>query len=872
MSTNPTVLKGLFDRPINTPIDTSNPVVQAAIQNLNSAYQPFEGDPTDCPPGYLPNAFGGCDADPYSASNGSFGGTGFAGGDGSSGSGITTTIIQEQPAPNVNVTVPVNVIDTGIQQISDQLTQAINNTNQQTQNVIDQLNKSIVSNVQEESDSIQNAINNASTNLGDEVKITTAAIAASTAATEAVTAKSITDQIDAVKNTITPILSSIQGFIDKLNADVQAINDGFVKPLLTLYNTTVGEIATLTADIERDLKDGISGLLQLPGQVADELASFDATLNRTVEELGKQNLETVKSGIDYQGAVLPKPFSDSFASSFGGTTKADAITTTFTDTIQLTSESLQQVSAEAIGGLGTLLKELLHTVSGMFESTTNQLHGDWKSVDSIFVALLDGLLGLLTTVTAMGALATPLISAAEQEAQSLAPTRKLDPSTVIEAMKRKFLDAQTGIKEMSYSGLDATRQQVLQDLAVFLADVPTALDWWYRGIISDADLTSNMSDHGITDSDQKAIKDSSVRLPGTGDLIRWLNFGIINQDTFSNYLKMQRYDDSQIQAILSSYQDHETPNSLSQLTGLLNNSNAGFISSTLNIPVPDNVQTAGARANFHPDLVRYIWLAHWNIPGIDAFIQSYFRGFRTQTEVFQRMAMENIPQELWQELIDIRRPLLPLRTIPSLYSKGLITYEQASTELQQHGHNAYHIQLILQAYAPKSTTTQTTAANQVHTLSQANAKLLWSEGAITDDQYEQLLVAHGYTPELAAAQLAADQITEHIKQQKQTLADTTNEVQAGILSLDDATNQLQDQGFSAAQIATFQNKVIKSLKANSKHPTISDMKTFFKAGIITIDDVNQELQIQGWQDPWLSAWLTLFDGGTTDDNQQTTAS
>jgi hypothetical protein len=872
-------LKGLFDRPISSPIDATNPIVQSAVSALSANSDSYEGDQADqCPPGYLPNAYGGCDIDPYNVTSGTGANTGSTFVDTGS-TNTTTTVIEQQPAANVNVTVPVSITDTGIQQISDQLTKAIQTTNQQTQNtiqaindsiqkgientdaetqkVVDSLNKSIVSNIQEESDSIQNSINNASTNLGDEVKITSAAIAASTVATTTTVAKSINDEIDSVKNAITPILSSITGFIDQINVEVQKINDTFLQPIINLYNSTIGTVAMLTTAIETDLHEGISGLLKIPGQLADQLGSFDATLDRTVQQLGTVNKETVTDGITFLSQSFPDPLSKSMNAALGGATTADAIKTTFTNHVDLTAESFQQVSTEAISGIGSLLTQMLHILMTTFKTPFDQLHADWSSVGGIFVGLLDGALGLLTTVTSMAALAAPLIDAAEQEARILVPTAKLAPATVIEAMKRGFLDAKTGMKEIAASGLDSTRQQVLVDLGVFLADVNTAIGWWYRGIIDDGDLAVNMTAHGITPLDQQAIKASTVNLPALSDLLRWMNFGIITQDQFISNAHILRYDDSQITAILSTYQDRETPQTLSQLSGLLNNSSAGFLSATLSQPVPDTIQISGARAGYHPDLIRYIWLNHWTIPSVDVFIQSYFRGLRTLTELQERMAMANIPSELWDELLQIARPLLPLRTIPSLYSKGLITEGQAQTELAQHGHNQFHIDLILKAYAPVAKPVDTTQVAAIHTLSQSNARTLWSEGAITDDQYTQVLEAHGYTSATAALQLKADAISEHIKAQKQELADLTDQVLSGVMTGDDAVTKLNTDGFTLSQISKFGANIAKQQKVNAKIPTIPDLNRFLKAQLITLDQYTTALQQLGWQDPWLSAYLGL---------------
>lgn len=865
MGTNQPRLKGLFDRPISSPIDASHPLVQQALKPRVEGDEPFEPYPVDCPGGYLPNAYGGCDQDPYAPQNPGYPGTGFLGGGPTTEQPPSQTVYIPSSPSEVTINNSVNITDTGIQQISDQIAKGINDTAAQTQHVIDELNKAIVSNIQEESDSIQGAINNASTNLGDSVKITTAAVAASAATTATATTKAITDQINAVKNTITPILSSITGFINEINLEVQKINDTFIQPIVNLYTSTIGTISTLTQAIETDLHEGIAGLLKVPGQLADTLGSIDATLNRTVEQLGTVNKQTVTDGIKFLTDYFPEPLGKALNASLGGKTLTDKINSTFTANVNLSSEALSQVSSEAISGIGKIAKEMLHLVIKTFEDSINQMHGDWTNVGGMFVGLLDGLLGLLTMLTSIGALASPLIEAAEQEARTLVPTTKMDLSMIEDAMNRGFISMEQVHKELAAHGLDATRRQVFIDLSTFLADAGMALEWWYRGIISETDLDATLEAHSYTPEQKSAYKAGSLHVPNPGELLRWMNFGLIDQDGFRSSMKVLRHTDVQINAILDTYQERETPQTLSALDGLLENSDAGWISQTLKTPIPDRVKLAAERAGIHPDLAQYIWLDHWELPSVEAFIESYFRGFRTRTEVEQRMAIANIPKELWNELVEIKRPLLPLRAIPSMYKNGQITLAQAEQELRTHGHNELHIQLILQAYAPDKPATSNTGVDALHSLSVTNARQLWADGAITDAQYETVLTSHGYDAATAALQVKADSVTMHAKAQKQELMDLEDQVLAGILSPDDATAQLYKDGFTDIQISRFAVSLSKKIRLNTKIPSIADLNKMYKAGYIDVALFTQALQMQGWTDPWLSAYVALGtgDNGTT---------
>lgn len=763
------------------------------------------------------------------------------------GGGISTVTINNAVA----------ITDTGIQQVASAVNAGITDAAKNTQQIVEDTEDGVKGVIQDTTNAITAGVNQAETNLGNEVTVTTQDITDQLNATTTAITGSIAKTTASIAATLAGIIAPVAAVVNNLTSTVQTINDTLIQPLANLYNGTIGTVVTLTNAIENDLKNGLSGILLIPGQITEELAGFDATLNRTVQQLGTVNAQTVTSSIDYLGQQFPTPFSAALSTALSGKTMANSLTTTFADKVPLSSESLIAVSQEAISGLSTLLGQLLKGVTDISTNTLSDMHSNWGAVGSMFTGLLDGALSLITTLTAIGALAGPLIAAAEQEANVLVPTTKLDPNTVIEALKRGFIDTSYALTELSTKGIDPTRSQVLIDMSVFLADANLALDWWYRGIIADDDLIQNLEAHGFKTEDITAYKEGSIILPALTDLLRWLNFNLITQDQFTANMQVLRYDAAQITAILSSYQEHETPQTLSALSGLLDNSGIGFLSNTLNTPVPDTVALAGQRAGYHPDLVRYIWLAHWQVPEVQTFIQAYFRGTRTRTELNARMAIANIPPELWDDLVTNSQALIPFRSIPTFVKSGLMTTEQAQGELAAHGFDLAHQQIIMASITPKVSTTNTTATSAIHTLSQSNARTLWSEGAITDDQYTQILEAHGYTADTAALQLKADAITEHIKAQKQELADLTSQVLAGSMTLDAANIKLNTDGFTSAQLSKFQANIAKQQKVNVKIPSIPELTKFLTAQLITLDQYTQALQQLGWQDPWLTAYLGL---------------
>lgn len=653
------------------------------------------------------------------------------------------------------------------------------------------------------------------------------------------------------------LIVKVAGVVDNIAKQVQAINDTLIQPIANVINTTMRTISTLTIAIEKDLHSGLSGLLQVPADVANAMTTLDATMQRTVQQLGETNKEVAHSTVDYEGSVLPPLYAHAHLDAFKGQKLGNPIASTYGEIDKLSTESLQQISTEAIAGLGNLLKELMAKTGEMAKEPFTNLHASWDSVGSVFVALLDGLLSIVVTAAAATALAEPLVEAAVEEAHKRVPITKLDIATTIQAYQRKFLDEKTTDEELRTKGLDATRAQVLKDLAVFLADVQQAIDWWYRGLITDDDFANNLRQHGVIDRDIELFKAGTAFLPNDSTIGRWLNFGAIGEDTAKRLLSYNRWDADTIEAWFATRLQRVSTQTRANLDGRLTASGKGWLNQTFLLPTPQEVVDAASREGVHPDDARLIWMGHWNLPQYLQIVQSYFRGMRTYTEVGYAMEAQNIPHELWDELIQIMRPLIPFRSIPSFVKAGIMSEQEGYQELAKHGFDTRSQQIIMKyATAAKSNTAAKTAQT-IHALSVNQAKVLFDDGVMPEADYVAILEAHGYTPEQAQAQAQIDLIGAAAKQRKQEISDIEAQVEAGLMDMDTALQQMTNDGFSQAEIAKMQTAILRAQTKNVKKPSQAEMAKLYKANLITLQQYKDGMVQSGWLEPWLSAFLGL---------------
>jgi len=682
-----------------------------------------------------------------------------------------------------------------------------------------------------------------------------------------------------IRDTLRAVIDKVAPILDSIAKQVQTINDTLIKPIATFINTTVKTIADLTTAIERDLHDGLSGILKIPGDIAQGLGSLDASLQRTVQELGTVNKATVDSVLTTTDGKNLAAHLQSVGDAITQGTGFHQIASTFTPKpIALTDENFNQISRQLSNSVTPLIKEIMSSMFTEMSTWMTSYEDTFKApaptpgivgaAESVGADLLNKAVDLIKSfITAFlsaaigfavaGAELEVAIEYAGERARKAVPITKLDPDLAVQAWQRGFITDEALNDELLSKGLDSTRQSVYKDMSVFLAPQDQALDWWYRGVINDDDLADNFKRHGILTRDIDAFKEGSQQLIQPADAILAWKRGIITEDQLQDVLKRNRFTDNDSVLVKAlSVRPRGTLETIADATHILAGQETDIFS-FLNTQAPQSIMDAGTAEGLDNSVTNFLWRNHWSVPGIQTWVTLYFRGLRTKTELQAALDYHAVPREMQDDVIEVFRPLIPFRSIPNYVRAGLLSESQGRDALAGHGFDIGTINTIMKAAQQGSTKKASTAAASIATLSIANAKTLFEDGAIDQSQYEQVLEAHGYTAELAQAQAQVDIISLHARQRRQELADYSNQVQAGVTSMDDAIAALSKYGFTTAEIQSWQAKVLKSQKSAQKHPSLSELDKFWKASLITIEQYKAELEAQGWTDPWLSAFVAL---------------
>jgi len=667
----------------------------------------------------------------------------------------------------------------------------------------------------------------------------------------------IKDAIDAIAKFITETLPQV---LEKIVKAIQEIKDFYqdhILPILQAVKDIVQAVNAVEAAIRADLKAGIEGLLRLPADISNAITSIDASLQRAIRSITEDSLRNWAHLTGYGDQITMHGDLTGLGVAAQHIAGMGKVATTFTAQEPLVEEDFNRTSREAAKVatdlIPNVLKAIFEDLSNIFKGVSFTVGG----VETFFTNVFQVILHALMVASVAGAGIEQLIKAVEEEANRLIPLTKLGESDLQEAFKRNFIDAKQLNDELRLQGYDESRTKILVDLTVYLIDIQTAFDMWFRGIIEDKDLDENLKQHGILPKDIDPLKQQAERVFDPAVAAELVRRGEATEKQFRDVLAANRYSDQAADAavnLLTRFADLGSERAAHEVGDQAAKINIAH--SEIDVP-PDWYMAASERNGLNRDAAIITWTAGFQLLDLPTWINLYFRGLATPIDIDAAMERARIPQKLRGNLIDSQRPLIPFRTIPGMLAAGIINESRAYDLLQQHGYSLPNAQLLIKyAQRAKASSKAATATTQ-HAESVAAAKTLHADGAITDAQYVAVLLAHGFDQASADAQLKLENIQEAAANRKAQAQIVIDQFQAGEISRAEALQQLAQMNFSLAEQAKYGRMLKTAATAKAKIPGEAELRAMAVKGVIEVSDYTKALVDSGFSMLWADAFTAL---------------
>jgi hypothetical protein len=646
---------------------------------------------------------------------------------------------------------------------------------------------------------------------------------------------SITDTLQSVKDGLSSILSPIADTLHSVSGLVSDINENLIKPIVGPITSILDNYKSLQEGLARDLHSGIRGLLNIPADLTNALTSVDATIQRSIISMGAVNEHLVS------GVLAPSILG-------AGTQAADKVSADIATGLSEYGKSERDHEVKHIHDAPNV-----ENIDRLAEKLVGILAGEYGWLGKIIGALIDVpmMLGAILTYQ------EPKTALYHQIGLSKWPTTLLGLAESLAAYRRGIMSREDFLAELGRMGINQDRIQVLIDLDRRLPAEADAIDWLARGIIDEGGLADVLKAWGWTEADAARIRQAHKRLPDPASAIAWTHRGLLGEDELSN--------------ILTAYDLREADKQrMDEASWLLPDAGNLFllydraaarampgVADSLKLGAPTVIIDALKRASIPEDVTTLLWSNHLQLIPPQLACQAWFRGYINRAQLDALLTASAIAPEQQQNYIDLQRPLLPARSVPSYIAAGVLTELEGLDIIRGQGYSDVDANRIINFALHKTKPASQQAASALHGLTVAAIEQLYDAGTLTREQATEFMLEAGMGAEAATLTLTLRDVqSQHALRAAET-ALIIAKAQSGHLTFDEAQAELGGIGLTTTEVAKATTALERALTAKTKLPSETQIFALLHHGLISRAAAAQVLGLIGFSESWAELLLQL---------------
>lgn len=358
-----------------------------------------------------------------------------------------------------------------------------------------------------------------------------------------------------------------------------------------------------------------------------------------------------------------------------------------------------------------------------------------------------------------------------------------------------------------------------------------------KGHVDNATAAAEAERSGINQSRFAIMVDNTGEPPGLMQLAEAYRRGIIDAAQFETGVRQSRVRDEWTATLLALRYQPVAPGEVL----------AGAVQGHLD---PADAAQRLSFAGIDPANYDWLYATHGRPPGIMEMLHLLNRGVVTEDVVTQAIRESDIKNKYIPALLEMRRQLMPQRTIVSAIRQGVITAEEGIQRLLMIGYNAEDAAVL--AAEGTATKHQGTKELSAHTMVQ-----LYSDGFITQSEVTTMLHNLGYDDQESTWLIQLADHARHVKFQQSAITAIHTQYEGHKIDAAAASNALDNIGVPATARDDLLQLWASERAAHVAHLTRADLKALHKAGKIAEADYRQRLLNMGYAPVDVDLILTM---------------
>lgn len=417
----------------------------------------------------------------------------------------------------------------------------------------------------------------------------------------------------------------------------------------------------------------------------------------------------------------------------------------------------------------------------------------------------------------------------------------------------------------SFEGLlEAARYEGNNDTRPVPLDMGAALEAWRRGILTTANMQTEMAFHGLSDPRISVMSELAKWLPSEVSALRMFLRNIISKDDYNKIQAGHGMTEQDAKAFMDSELEPIDPREAIELNGRMAMRDAKWLAESLGTDIPKEYTALYPPFAKDPNRGVLDWAAHWKIPNIEWWFVAYFRKLVSKQDVTNAAKAENWPTEVIDNMFEVRQELIQEWMIPDILASGVMTDQEALDYMSFAGIEPKSAQILLEWGHTKSRAGGNKQANDLAGLSIGQAQRMYMDGIINQQEFELVLLDHGYSDVAASLTISLANNELDLSSRKAFATLAMKNVLVGNQTLTDMQSMLLGQGYTLKEVQNYVNTV-QAQQADKTHaPSTAEAGDMLKKDIITYGEAVSAMRLNGWNDFWLVKWLIYYGGNDID--------
>jgi hypothetical protein len=265
-----------------------------------------------------------------------------------------------------------------------------------------------------------------------------------------------------------------------------------------------------------------------------------------------------------------------------------------------------------------------------------------------------------------------------------------DVGSVVQLLNRQVFDHPTALRALQLLGYTAEGAADVLHLSRDVIPPAVAADMVVRGILSESDGATVAALSGVTAADFALIVQDTGEPPAPEQLDMALRRNIIDVNRYAHGIRQGRTKNEWLDVLEAL---RYSPPSLGDVLS----------AAVQNHLPPATARRLASENGLDPQWFDSLLATHGRPPGPTEMLSLYNRGQVSESDVVQAIRESDVKDKYIPSLLDLRRHLIPERTLVSAINKGALTPAQATTRLLELGFTPQDAAILLKMGMSEST-------------------------------------------------------------------------------------------------------------------------------------------------------------------------